>query len=132
MHVDLDHDEVTWPPLPAAATDSPGKGGKGEEVKTPDFPGFGFGKEGGEGQAGAGEVGEADGRRGAPPVWPEEAARRARRVVQSILFPEFESFDAVSERLDTFLVTRDVVLYVLEYACMCSLEYFCAHCSSRC
>ncbi|CAN0189607.1 unnamed protein product, partial [Laminaria digitata] len=32
-----------------------------------------------------------------PPAWPEEAARRARRVVQSTLFPEFESFDVVSE-----------------------------------
>lgn len=55
---------------------------------------LGFGKEGGGEAAGAGaRTGGVRG--GAPPAWPEEAARRARRVVQSTLFPEFESFDGV-------------------------------------
>lgn len=36
------------------------------------------------------------GAEGAPPAWPEEAARQAKRVIQSTLFPEFEDFDVVS------------------------------------
>lgn len=36
------------------------------------------------------------GTEGAPPAWPEEAARQAKRVIQSTLFPEFEDFDVVS------------------------------------
>lgn len=32
---------------------------------------------------------------GPPPAWPEEAALRARKVIQTTLFPEFDTFDAV-------------------------------------
>eukprot|EP00903_Cladosiphon_okamuranus_P020087 g18450.t1 len=90
VHVDLDHDEVTWPPPPAPVTSPGGKGG-GHMTKS-DSLGFGM-------EAGAGAGARAGGGRGggAPPAWPEEAARQARRVVQSTLFPEFESFDGVSE-----------------------------------
>lgn len=92
MHVDLDHDEVTWPPPPAAVT-SPGAEGGGDMTKSDSL---GFEKEGEGGEAGAGAGTPAGGGLGgAPPAWPEEAARRARRVVQSTLFPEFESFDGV-------------------------------------
>lgn len=94
VHVDLDHDEVTWPPLPAAIAASPTEPKKGQEGETPGSPGFGSEGEGAGATGGAGEA-EGGGGVGPPPVWPEEAARRARRVVQSIMFPEFDSFDVV-------------------------------------
>ncbi|CAN0123212.1 unnamed protein product [Pylaiella littoralis] len=96
VHVDLDHDEVTWPPLPAAIAASPTEPKKGQEGETPGSPGFGSEGEGAGATGGAGEA-EGGGGVGPPPVWPEEAARRARRVVQSIMFPEFDSFDVVCD-----------------------------------
>ena len=56
---------------------------------------LGFGEEFRGGNSGEGTPrGGAEGD-GSPPAWPEEAARRAKRVIQSTLFPEFEDFDVV-------------------------------------
>ncbi|CAM9617583.1 unnamed protein product [Scytosiphon promiscuus] len=96
VHVDLDHDEITWPPPPPPPEEtSPRQNSGGGDMARLNSLGF----EDKEKDAGGGETGAsaAGGNGGAPPVWPEEAARRARRVIQSTLFPEFESFDVVSE-----------------------------------
>ncbi|CAM9345992.1 unnamed protein product [Ectocarpus sp. 13 AM-2016] len=114
VHVDLDHDDITWPPPQAPDPTPAEEGGVGGTAKADSL---GSGKEkknGGEEAAGADATGEEGGGVGAPPVWPEEAARRARRVVQSTLFPDFETFDVVSEtppQVDDFDDDDDSALF---------------------
>ncbi|CAM9933476.1 unnamed protein product, partial [Sphacelaria rigidula] len=98
VHVDLDHDEITWPTqdpaTPRSSSDPAGANGpaqqqqqqsRRESVSADNDQGGVFGT-----------VAVAGNRGGAPPAWPAEAAWRARRVMQAILFPEFQTFDAVS------------------------------------
>ncbi|CAN0201737.1 unnamed protein product, partial [Ectocarpus sp. 4 AP-2014] len=97
VHVDLDHDDITCPPPQAPDPPLAEEAGRGGTAKTDSLGSGKVKKKGDEEAAGAEATGQEGGGVGAPPVWPEEAARRARRVVQSTLFPDFETFDVVSE-----------------------------------
>lgn len=116
MHVDLDHDDITWPPPQAPDPPPAEEGGRGGTAKTDSLGSGKERKKGGEEAAGAHATGEQGGGVGAPPVWPEEAARRARRVVQSTLFPDFETFDVVGTALFVFFAS--VLGFIIIYLCI--------------
>lgn len=109
VHIDLDNDEVSWPGSRGSSSRSSpdeelnsGGGGKSDRMSRGGDALFELGSPSARGQSGGGgDGGGGSGSReraafgGAPPAWPEEAAWRARRVMQATLFPEFETFDAV-------------------------------------